>query len=367
MYIDPETDGHLIGDPINIVDTGVINVVSDPIISWNPLGSIRHSGGAPSSVDLPLFINNYTEEVVITVHVDTPLPSGFTLSPSGVLTYSPIIARSIILKFVATLGNQVAESDSLLISQNIVSTFTLTPNRIYLDIAFDQDNDKLWLFSASTINVNPTVRYIDSFNLDGTHNIADSLVFNSGMLTGDDWIIPNQASGMAYVDGDFWICGSRPGGDILKMTASGQEIDTYSVQSTHQIDSLTYDGTYLWGLDIATRRIRAYNTGTGAEVTSATIALLSSEFTFNTSGRHAITQGDGHFWIRDNNTSILKCVGSNGRRVGEREVSVLSHQTAAFGMIYNNDTQNLWYATSRGITERECYVYGIHRPTPIGT
>ena len=345
---DSDFDPAYLGESVDHVDITSVTVIDDMPISWQTLPDNTYTSGDRSRVRLRDYINNYTDSVVVTVHEDTPLPDGWTLTANTRLFVFPQVARVIRLKFVATLGNQSVESGYLTIRRTQVMQFTLSPNRQYLETGFDQVNNRLWLFSASPQHITPTVRYFDSFELDGTHNLGDAIVFDSGLITTSNWIIPEGATGLCFDGEHLWIAGRADdgsGGELLKMDTSGREVSTYTYQSTYRLDALTWDGTYVWALDTLTRSIRAYNTS-GVEQTSLRVALHSTQFSFS-DGQFAVVAGDNHFWVLDLLGTTLKCVSATGSRVTTRDVVLPSDHSPVIGLIYNNDTNNIWYLIQR--------------------
>jgi len=332
--------------PIEYTSQSEVNVLNYEPIVWDTLPTLDYNNGRRKLVRLTDYIVGDTDRITFALSAATPFPSdgNYTLNGNnGRLRFNPVVNETVTLEFVATRGPHTATSGTLTIKRGRVATLDLTPSRIYLGMAFDQGNDTFWVFSASLGNVRPTLRYLDSFNVNGNQNTGESIIFDSGAVGG--WILPNRATGIAHDGTDLWISGSNTGGggELVKINTSGMQIARYTYPAPWQIESLSYDGTYIWGLDTATRSIKAFNSQ-GVNQSSLQVNLNASDFSFD-DAQYAMTQGDNHFYVW-NPGDRIKCVNRSSQRITSRDIllpSRISSNATFYGLVYNNDTDRVWY------------------------
>lgn len=341
---------------------------NDHPIVWSDLPSRTYTDGNLKSINIVNYVNRPRNHVSLAVDADTPFPSAGNYrfrSGGRSIRFNPQPGKTVTLRFIATRGRHTSTSSDLTITRETLTEMSLTPSRTLIDTEWDQNASKLWVYSASLRNVNPTVRYLDSFGIDGSHNMGDSLVFDSGMISSSDWPIPSIDSGMCCDDeGHFYISGrdEEGGGEVVKINDRGNEVNRYSYSAPAQLDAMSFDGTYIWALDVANRNIRCYNMNF-VEQNSQRVSLHSSQFGFSTDGIAAMVKGGDYFYIRGNDGGLIKCVNDSGSRETSRDVSLPTARTSVYGLAFDNDQETLLYAS----TNNTVYASDTHNASMVPT
>ncbi|MXZ00220.1 hypothetical protein F4Y93_06055 [Candidatus Poribacteria bacterium] len=317
--------------------------VDEPIV-WSPLPHLTLEDSTRRRVRLKDYINPPVGEARFELHPDYTLPSGWRLRDNGNLLYNAILGQTIQLRFNATRGSESGYSDILRITREQAFISRLVPNRLPLGLAFNTTAQRVLLYNATDIGITPVRYFITSFDINGNEQVSESVEISD--------IEPERAAGIGFDGTYFWICGSDPsgGGDIIKINADGTLNATYTYVGG-EIESLAYDGTSMWALDIYNRQLRKFSTS-GVEDTTAVVNLpLAADVSDQTgyyTGRaqYGLTYGDGHFWIIQHHIQTrlyIFCTTPAGVAVPSRHVDISDPDFSSAGCTYNPTTRNLWW------------------------
>lgn len=284
------------------------------------------------------------------------LPNGWTYRGGGRLRYRAILGQTIALKFTATRdGVPNVDSNEFTITRRHAFQENLIPNRIVLGLGFNQSTQRVYVFNTTDLDVNPRRDYINSFNIAGVEQLSESFDSSEGS--------PIRPSGGCFDGTHWWWCGgnnNRSEAYLNKVNSSGELVNDYTIaESPIYIESLTFDGTYIWGLDIRNYQLRKFNTS-GVEQSGA-ISLPRATHTGDYSGyyfpdaQHGLAFADNHFWIQQNHISSFSwifCCTTSGTRVRTRDIET---DGPVSGITYNPTTDNLWWIYDRENSEGARY------------
>jgi len=323
-------------------DVSRLKVYSLVPIVWSELPTLTYEDGNLRILRLKDYINEPKSSTTFSVHEDSQLPDGWRLTRKGVLRYTPVLGRTIALRFNAQRRSLTAPSGILSITRKQAFVHRLVPNRINLGLSFNDATDRLYVFNATTAAISPVRDFINSFTIDGVEQITEAVE-----LTG---ISPTGRSGNAFDGTHHWICGHNVslGGELKKFNADGTVNATYTYTGG-EIESLTFDGTHIWGLDIRQYKLRKFTTA-GVEVSADAIDLPRAQYQNDRSGFYfqpaqwGLTYADSHFWIAQSHLLTpghhIFCLTTAGVRNQARDIET---GTSLAGLTYNPNTGNLWW------------------------
>lgn len=332
----------------DLSDVVVVNVrdtdVDEPIV-WEPLPALTHEDATRRRIRLKDYVNPPVGSVRFALLDDYSLPSGWNLTNNGNLHYNAILGRTIRLRFRATRGSETGDSSELSITREQAFVSSLVPNRINVGLAFNDATDRVYVYNSTDLDVTPVRRWISSFNTEGTEQLSESIeVADVDAYTG---------SGVAWDGTRFWTCGrdsilSRR--NLTVINTDGTQHAVYDYTGGY-IESIAYDGSAMWGLDINQRQLRKFSLA-GVEDTDATITLPQATTTadmegfYFSVGQHGLEWGDGHWWIPQFHITghhYVFCADTDGNAVSSRHFEVPFDVGTIVGVAYNPSTRNMWY------------------------
>lgn len=325
-------------------DRSVLTVYNIVAIVWETLPSLTWTDGVTRTLNLRSYVNEPRASTTFTVHSDTSLPSGWTLTSAGVLTYTPILGQTVQLKFIAHRSNLTATSGLLTITRTQAFVSQLVPDRINIGLAFNSSANKVYVMNTTDTGVTPVQDFINVFNIDGTEDLSATVETTLH--------IPTGRSGIAFDGTYFWLCGhmNEGGGQLRKLNADGT-LNSYINYSGGEIESLTWDGTHLWGLDILQYKLRKFTST--AEVTADAVDLPRAEEVDDRTGfdfqpaQWGLCYADSHFYIPQAHiraSHVIFCITPAGARVESRDIEA---PHAVSGVTYNPSRDTLWYIVDR--------------------
>lgn len=332
-------------------DVSRLDVRAEPAIPivWQTLPDLVHEDSEQRQVRSRNFVNAPANETRFQLASGYTLPTGWTYRGGGRLRYRAILGQTIRLKFTATrAGVPNVDSNEFTITRQQAFIERLVPDRIVVGLGFNNTTQRVYVINSTDIDVSPVRRYINAFNIEGVEQVTESL----------DVTPPVGAPALAggTFDGThFWLCGTnefRSESYLVKVNTDGTQNASYTVsQSPIQIESLTFDGTYIWGLDLRNRQLRKFSTS-GVEQSGA-ITLPRATHTGDYTGyyfadaQYGLAYADNHFWIPQHHISAeswIFCCTTAGVRVRSRDVAT---EHAVSGVTYNPTTDNLWWIYDR--------------------
>ena len=334
--------------PYDVLTANVRYIPSVPII-WDPLPHLTFEDSNERRLRLRDYVNAPRGATTFELHPDYELPNDqWRLFESGTLRYRPIIGRTVNLRFNALRGNLTAYSDTLRITREVAFITHLVPNRVFLGCALNETTARLYIYNATAPGVSPVRFWISSFNLEGNEIPTESQEVTSVNEAG--------RSGVGFDGTRWWVCGrDRLAAirNIVTINLDGTQEAVYTY-SGGDIESIAYDGTAMWGLDIINRQLRKFSLE-GVEDTDATITLARAQNTLDqegfyfTQGQYGLAWGDGHWWIPQYHISghhYIFCTDTSGNAVSNRHFEVPFGTDAGgtcVGIAWQNNQRNIWH------------------------
>lgn len=326
-----------------------------PIV-WQELPDLVLEDSNDRQVRSRNYVNEPANDTRFQLASGYTLPSGWTYRGGGVLRYRAILGQTIALKFTARRdGVPNVDSNEFTITRRHAFRENLIPNRIVLGLGFNQSSQRVYVLNTTDIGISPRRDYINSFNIEGVEQMSESLDVSDPT--------PIRPAGGCFDGTHFWWCGgnnSRTESYLTKINSSGTLVEEYIITGNPiNIESLTFDGTYIWGLDLRNYQIRKFNTS-GVEQSGA-ITLPRGTHTgdytgyYFTEAQYGLAYADNHFWIPQHHISAenwLFCCTTAGARVQNRDVET---EHAVSGVTYNPTTDNLWWIYDRTDSENDRY------------
>lgn len=324
-------------------------------IEWQTLPDLTWEDSNQRQVRSRNYVNEPASETRFRLASGYTLPTGWRYRGGGVLTYRAILGQTIALKFTARRSDVPdVDSNEFTITRRQAFIERLVPDRINIGLAFNDATQRVYVYNTTDVDVNPVRDFIAVFNINGNEQVSESVEVSD--------INPAGRSGVGWDGTHFWVCGhdSGGGGELTKINTDGT-LNTRYTYSDGEIESIAFDGTYLWGLDISQYQLRKFNTS-GVEQ-SGTITLPRGTHTGDYSGyyfgqaQYGLAYADSHFWIPQHHISgetWIFCCDTSGSRVRNRDVET---EHAVSGVTYNPTTDNLWWIYDR--TDGESNRYGI--------
>lgn len=333
----------------DVIEVHVENLDPDVPIEWQPLPHLTWEDSNRRRVRLKDYINNPVSLARFELHPDSELPDGWNLRDNGNLLYNAILGRTVELRFNATRGSESAYSDTLRITRRQAFVTRLIPNRINLGLAFNEANQRVIVYNTTDVGISPVRDFISVFDLDGNEILAESIEVSDHN--------PAGRSGVAFDGTNYWVCGHgsshSPANELRVISPAGALLHTYTY-SGGEIESVVYDGSAIWGLDIRSAgsrgKLRKFSLS-GVENTSAAITLPQAASLQDMTGfyfgaaQYGLAWGDGHFWIIQSHIQgrrYVFCVTTAGVPVPSRHVHIPEAPPCA-GCTFNPTTENLWY------------------------
>jgi len=318
-------------------------------IEWQELPDLELEDSNNRQVRARNYVNEPRNETYFSLASEYTLPSGWSIRRGGVLRYQAILGQTIAVKYTANKeGVPDVNSNEFSITRRHAFQENLIPNRIVLGLGFNQSTQRVYIFNTTDVGITPRVDYINSFNISGVEQLLESFNSSDGS--------PIRPSGGCFDGTNWWWCGgnnNRTEAYLNKVNSSGELVDDYTIsQNPIYIESLTFDGTYIWGLDIRNYQLRKFSTS-GVEQSGA-ISLPRAQHTGDYSGyyfsdaQHGLTYADSHFWILQAHISAetwIFCCDTSGNRVRSRDIEIDDNPPA--GLTYNPTTGNLWWIHDR--------------------
>lgn len=319
-----------------------------PIV-WETIPNFTYEDSERRRLRSKNYINQPRSETTFQMASGYTLPDGWRIETGGRLFFNPILGRTVPVKITAMrAGVPNVDSNEFTITRKYAFRESLIPNRIVLGLGFNQASQRVYVFNTTDIGISPRRDYVNSFNLDGEEQITESVEVTN--------VTPNRRYGGCFDGTNYWWCGgnnSLTESYLNKINSSGALVASYTVAGSPNIDieSLTFDGTYIWALDIRNYQIRKFNTS-GVEQSGAITlprATNLSDYTgYNFQlAQYGLTYADSHFWIPQHfiqNEEWIFCCSTSGVRVRNRDVET---SFAVAGVTYNPTTDNLWWIYDR--------------------
>ena len=316
-------------------------------IAWQELPDIVREDSNRRQVRSRNYVNEPRSETRLRLADGYTLPEDWTYRGGDVLNYRAILGQTVSLRFTAMRDNVPdVDSNEFSITREQAFVSRLVPNRVNFALALNNATQRVYVFNATEPAINPVRHFIAVFDLDGNEQLSESLEISD--------INPAAMNGGAWDGSYFWAVGhfTSDGGELRKITTAGVLDATYTYTGGF-IESIAYDGSHIWGLDIRTRKLRKFTTA-GVEQTASAITLPAAATTNDMSGyyfgigQYGLTYADGHWWIPQNhftggNERIFCCTPA-GVRVQSRDVEVVN---GVAGVTYNPTTDNLWWIYDR--------------------
>ena len=338
--------------PYDVIEVLVRNINRIPIV-WQTLSDRVSDNSNRRSIRLRNFVNEPSDETTFALATGYTLPSDWTFNSTGRLRYRPILGQTINLKFTAMRqGVPNVDSNEFSITRRQAFIERLVPNRIVLALGFNQTTQRVYILNTTDIGVTPVRNFINSFDIDGNEQLSESIELA-------DSVIPRNNNGMTFDGTHFYLCGKDGSfyggtGYLNKIDTDGDLAGEYTY-SGGWIESLTFDGTSLWGLDVApvsgNYGLRKFST-IGVEDTEARLNLPNTSW-YLSRAQYGLGYGDSCFWIPQANTHI-RCLNADGTRDTIRDISV---QAGVAGVTFNNTTENLWWI--RDLEDDDENRYGV--------
>ena len=344
-------------DYVDIATLEVRNILPAVPIVWETLPDIVREDSNRRQVRSRNYVNEPRAETRFRLAAGYTLPEGWTYRGGGVLNYRAILGQTVRLKFTAFRDNVPdVDSNEFRITREQAFISRLVPNRVNFALAFNNTTQRVYVFNATEPAINPVRHFIAVFDINGTEQLSESLEISD--------INPAAMNGGAWDGTHFWAVGhfTTDGGELRKITTAGVLEATYTYTGGF-IESIAYDGSHIWGLDIRTRQLRKFTTA-GVELTADTLTLPQAAHTNDFSGysfgigQYGLTYADGHWWIPQNHftggNERIFCCTTSGVRVQNRDVAVVN---GVAGVTYNPATDNLWWIYDR--TDADGGRYGV--------
>lgn len=336
-------------DYYDITELRVRNVETVPPIVWErDIRDRTHTDSRERNFRTQNSVNEPRSDTTMTLADGYSFPDGWRMGQGGRLYYRAILGQSIPLKVTAHReGVPSVDSNEFRITRYRAFETPMVPSRIYVGLGFNNATQRLYLFNSET-DEDPD-QYINAFNIDGAEQLSESLNVRS--------VSPPRLAGGCFDGTHFWLSGgnwNRTESYLKKIDASGSEVGDYTFSSNTgiNIESLTFDGTYIWGLDLFGYKLRKFNTS-GVEQ-SGTISLARAETATDydgywlTDAQYGLAYADGHFWIVQSHIAgetWIFCCDTSGTRVRSRDIEIDDDPPA--GLTYNPTTDNLWWIHDR--------------------
>jgi len=334
--------------PYDVLVANIRHISDEPII-WDPLPHLTFEDSNERRFRLRDYVNAPRGETTFELHPDYELPNNqWRLFDSGTLRYRPIIGRTVGLRFNAIRGNQTAYSDTLRITREVAFVTHLVPNRVFLGAAFNESTARLYIYNGTAPFVSPVRRWISSFDLEGNEQPTESKEVTT--------VDAAAHSGVGFDGTRWWLCGRDRLAAIrnlvtINLDGTQEEVYTYT---GGDIESIAYDGTSMWGLDITNRQLRKFSLS-GVEDTDATVTLSRATTTQDMEGfyfsqaQYGLTYGDGHWWIPQYHITghhYVFCADTDGNAVSSRHFEVPFGAEAGgtiVGVAWQENLRNIWH------------------------
>lgn len=332
---------------------------TDPVVPivWETIPNRVHEDSNNRSFRTQNYCNEPRDEITMSLATGYTFPSGWRMGRNGRLFYRAILGRSVALKVTASRqGVPSVDSNEFTITRRQAFIERLVPNRINLGLAFNNTTQRVFVYNTTDVDITPVRDYINVFDINGNEQTSESVEVSD--------INPQGRSGIAWDGSHFWVCGhydAGSGGEFKKIDADGTLDSTYTYTGG-EIESVAFDGTYIWGLDIRQYQLRKFNTS-GVEQTGAVSLASATNFDdfsryYFSQAQYGLTYADGHFWIPQSHftggVNKIFCCTTAGVRVSSRDIDV-DHGVS--GVTYNPTTGNLWWILDR--TDDDDNRYGI--------
>lgn len=327
-------------------------------IEWETLPDLTWEDSNRRQIRSRNYVNEPRSETRFQLASGYTLPDGWTYRGGGVLTYRAILGQTIHLKFTATRNNVPdVDSNEFSITRRHAFREDLVPDRIVTGLGFNQSSQKVYVFNHTDVDINPRRDWINTFNLEGVEQVTESLDVTDAT--------PIRPSGGCFDGTNFWWSGtnnSRSESYLSKVNSSGSLVSEYTVTGNPiEFESLTFDGTYIWVLDLRNYQIRKFSTSGVEQSGAITLSRAQHGGDYDgydlPSGQFGLTYADSHFWIPQNHISTenwIFCCDTSGSRVRSRDVRT---EHAVAGVTYNPTTDNLWWIYDR--TDSDGNRFGI--------
>jgi len=329
-----------------------------PIV-WQPLPDLTWEDSNQRQIQSRNYVNEPASETRFELADGYTLPDGWTYRGGGRLNYRAILGQTIALKFTARRdGVPNVDSNEFTITRTHAFVENLIPNRIVLGLGFNQSSQRVYIFNTTDVDINPRLDYVNAFNIAGVEQLTESFESSEGS--------PIRPSGGCFDGEHWWWCGgnnSRTEAYLNKVNGSGELVNSYTITGNPiYIESLTFDGTYLWGLDARNYQIRKFNLSGVEQSGAITLARATNYDDFDRyvlgEAQWGLVYADDHFWIPQNHftggNEHIFCCDTSGTRVRSRDVRT---EHAVAGVTYNPTTDNLWWIYDR--VDSEGARYGI--------
>lgn len=321
---------------------------TDPAIpiEWQTLPDLEWEDSNSRQIRSRNYVNEPADATRFELADGYSLPSGWTYRGGGRLNYAAILGQTIALKFTARRdGVPDVDSNEFTITRRQAFIARLVPNRIFVGAAFNDTLGRIYVYNSTDLSVTPVRRWISSFNTEGTEQLSESIeVADVDAYTG---------SGVAWDGTRFWTCGrdsilSRRNLTVINTDGTQHEVYDYT---GGYIESIAYDGSAMWGLDISQRQLRKFSLA-GVEDTDATITLPRATTTADMEGfyfgvgQHGLTWGDGHWWIPQFHITghhYVFCADTDGNAVSSRHFEVPFDVGTIVGVAFQASQDNIWY------------------------
>ncbi|MYB01983.1 MAG: hypothetical protein F4118_12385 [Acidimicrobiaceae bacterium] len=328
-------------------------------IMWQELPDLEHEDSNNRQVRARNYVNEPRNETYFSLASGYTLPSGWSIRRGGVLRYQAILGQTIAVKYTANRqGVTDVDSNEFSITRTRAFQENLIPNRIVLGLGFNASTQRVYIFNTTDVDINPRQDYVNAFNIEGVEQLTESFESSQGS--------PIRPSGGCFDGTHWWWCGgnnSRTEAYLNKVNGSGALVNSYTITGNPiYIESLTFDGTYLWGLDARNYQIRKFNLSGVEQSGAITLARASHYDDFDRynlgEAQWGLAYADDHFWIPQNHftggNERIFCCDTSGNRVSSRDIET---EHAVAGVTYNPTTDNLWWIYDR--TDDEGARYGI--------
>lgn len=325
---------------------------SIPIV-WQVLPDLTFTDGNRRTFQCRDYINAPVSTARFRVVNGYTLIDGWTYDNStGELGYNPILGRTIRLRFRARRDNVPwVLSTELSITRKQAFIERLVPNRIVIGLGFNAASQRVYVFNGTDIGITPNRDYINAFDVDGNEQLSESL--DTTDVTGQSG--RDAPAGGCFDGTHFWTSAtnsSRTQSSLTKLNADGTENAHYTVSYTPiQIESLTFDGTYIWGLDLRNYQLRKFSRSGVEQSGGITLprAQHASDYDgYNfTQAQYGLAFADDHFYIPQSHITgetWIFCCTTAGVRVRDRDIET---EHAVSGLTYNPTTENLWWIYDR--------------------
>ncbi len=325
-----------------------LTVIATVPVVWEDLPNLTHEDGNRRQLRLRDYVNAPRGQLNFELHPDYTLPSGWRLSRTGNLAYNAVVGRTIVLRFKATRGSESAYSGELRITRHVAFVTRLIPNRINLGLTFNNtlNAQRVIAYNTTDLDVNPVRDFISVFNLAGDEQVSES-----HEVSDDN---PEGRSGIGFDGTYYWVCGHdvAGGGTLKKFNTDGTVAATYTYTGG-EIESIAFDGTAMWGLDIDRRQLRKFSTA-GVEDTTAAVTLPRATTAADMNGiylpggQYGLEWADGHWWIPQFHIEGVQhhyvfCFTTAGVAVPTRHFAVPITPGTIVGLAYNPSTGDMWY------------------------